>query len=556
MKKTTFTFSHATVLAFALSLCAVGLFHDAVACFASAVLLGLLIFRLLKTGHLTLHKNIALWTVLVIVGCYGATTLWALDRGMAFVGFLKFLPLLLFVILSQQDPGTKPLLLKTFPPLLAALTLISSLLSLIPGFGDSFLVADRLAGTLQYPNTFALLLLVAQLLLVGQKKWNFSNISTLLVLVAGLLYTGSRTVFALAVPANLIFALSATDKKKRLLTLSILTAVTALTLILAAVSGSAVLGRFLRFSFKESTFAGRLLYWQDAAPVILKHPFGLGYRGYYYIQQSIQTGVYATVFAHNDLLQLLLDIGWIPAILLLVLIFRTLKSKTVPFLHKLTLCVIFMHSCFDFDLQFISVFFLLFLLTDLESGKEITLKTAKLLSVAAAGVTVLCLYMGAALTLSLTGNTQAARRLYKPNTDNNIRLLVQTEDPQAATALAKEILDQNQYITVAYSMVARQAFSQGDFTTMIACKKEIFARAPFQHDEYIDYCQMLLVGMTLYQKAGDTASYNLCLQELLAAKKAVETLDSRLSPLGRAIKDQPDTSFPVELAQAVEGVHP
>ena len=554
MKKFTFTFSHATVLAFIISLCAVGLFHDAVACFFGAAALALLIFRLLKTGHLTLHKNLTFWTVLSIPGFYLLSVLWALDRGMAFVGFLKFLPLLLFLLLAQQDPETKPLLLKTFPPMMAALTLVSCLLSLFPGFGESFLVADRLAGTLQYPNTFALLLLVAQLLLVGQRKWDFTNISILLVLLAGLLYTGSRTVFALAVPANLILALSFGTKKTRWLTLSIITAVTALTLILAAVSGSAVLGRFLRFSFKESTFAGRILYWLDAAPVILKHPFGLGYRGYYYIQQSIQSGVYATMFAHNDLLQLLLDIGWIPAILLLVLIFRTLKSKTVPFLHKLVLCVIFLHSCFDFDLQFISVFFLLFLLTDWDAGKEVTLKSKNALTFAAAALTVLCLYMGAALTLSLTGNTVAARKLYEPNTDNNIRLLLQTEDSQKATALAKEIIDQNEYVTVAYSMVARQAFSQGDFTTMIACKKEIFTRAPFQHDEYIDYCQMLLVGMELYQKAGDTASRDLCLRELLAAKKAVETLDSRLSPLGKAIKDQPDTSFPAELAQAIEGV--
>lgn len=554
MKKSIFTFSHATVLAFLLSLCAVGLFHDAVACFFSGALLLLLIGRMAKTGRLVFRKNLTLWTVVAIVVFYGLSVIWALDRGMAFVGFLKFLPLLLFVLLSQQEEDIKPLLLKTFPPVMAVLTVFTSLFSLIPDFGESFLVADRLAGTLQYPNTYALLLLVAQLLLVGQKKWNILNFSVLLVLVAGLIYTGSRTVFALAIPANIVLALFATDRKRRLLALSILVSVTAAILILAAVSGSAVLGRFLRFSLKESTFAGRLLYWQDAAPLILKHPLGLGYRGYYYIQQSIQTGVYSTMFAHNDFIQLLLDIGWAPAVLLLWLIVQTLKSKTVPFLHKLVLCVVLLHSCFDFDLQFISVYFLMFLLTDLNAGKEITCTAGKLLYGAAATVTAVCLYMGAALTLSLTGNLQAARKLYKPNTDNNIRLLVQTQDSKAATELAKEILGQNENITIAYSMVARQAFSKGDFTTMIACKKEIFSRAPFQHDEYIDYCRMLLVGIDLYQKAGDDASAKLCCRELLAAKKAVEGLDKRLSSLGKAIVDQPDTSFPADLALAIEEV--
>lgn len=54
----------------------------------------------------------------------------------------------------------------------------------------------------------------------------------------------------------------------------------------------AFLERFYVFSIKESTFVGRLLYYYDALPVIRKNPFGLGYMGYYYIQQSIQTGVY------------------------------------------------------------------------------------------------------------------------------------------------------------------------------------------------------------------------------------------------------------------------
>lgn len=554
MKKTTFDFHYVTVSAFFISLCAVGLFHDAIACLFSVFLFLLLVFRTLKSGRLVIRKNLTFWTALISVAFYGVCILWALDRGMAFVGFLKFLPLLLFVILAMQDKETKSLLLKTLPLAMAALTLITGALSFIPTVGEYFLVAARLAGTLQYPNTFALLLLVAELLLIGRNKWNVTNILILTVLVAGLVYTGSRTVFALAVPANIILALVGGSKKKRFVTLGIVAAAFALIVALAAFTDSALLGRFLRFSFKESTFAGRILYWQDAVPVILKHPFGLGYRGYYYIQQSIQTGVYSTAFAHNDLLQIMLDVGWIPAVLFVIMIVNTLRSKTVSFLHKLILCVIFAHSCFDFDLQFVSVFFLLLLLTDTDKGKETVLKARNLISASSFALAAVCLYMGIALALPLAGNVQAGRKLYKPNTDNNVILLMQSRDQSEATALAKEILKQNEYVTIAYSMVARDAFSKGDFTTMISCKKEIFERAPFRNDEYIDYCRMLLVGVDLYQKAGDSASRNLCLHELFAAKEKVETLDELLSPLGKIIKDQPDTSFPQDVGQAIEAL--
>ena len=45
-------------------------------------------------------------------------------------------------------------------------------------------------------------------------------------------------------------------------------------------------GRFLTTSLHSSTLLGRLLYAQDALPVILRHPFGLGYRSYTYMQGS------------------------------------------------------------------------------------------------------------------------------------------------------------------------------------------------------------------------------------------------------------------------------
>ena len=82
-----------------------------------------------------------------------------------------------------------------------------------------------------------------------------------------------------------------------------------MAVILAVAAGSAgILERFTNISFGASTFLGRILYVQDALPLILKHPFGLGYYGYYFIQQSVQTGVYTVVNAHNELIQILLDV--------------------------------------------------------------------------------------------------------------------------------------------------------------------------------------------------------------------------------------------------------
>lgn len=54
-----------------------------------------------------------------------------------------------------------------------------------------------------------------------------------------------------------------------------------------------------------------MLYWQDAMNLIVRHPMGVGYMNYYFIQPQIQTGYYFTKTVHNDLLQCVMDNGWL-----------------------------------------------------------------------------------------------------------------------------------------------------------------------------------------------------------------------------------------------------
>jgi len=89
---------------------------------------------------------------------------------------------------------------------------------------------------------------------------------------------------------------------------------------------------------------------------------------------------------------------------------------------------------------------------------------------------------------------------------------------------------------------------------LIQEKNEIFQRFPFQYAEYEQYCGMLITGMEMYAQAGDTASAQFCVQELIKTKNAVEGLGNRLSPLGRIIVDQPTTQLPEGLTAYIEAL--
>lgn len=544
---TRFRFTDGILLA---SLFLVGGFHEYISCALSAVMSIWLFVRLVRKKQLCIRKDFLTSAVVAVCLGYGLTCLWGIDRGMAFVGFLKFLPVLLYLFCLQQEEGTGQVL-EVLPYFGAALAVLSAIGMQFSQLASLFSVAGRLAGTFQYPNTFAVFLLVCELLLLkkpGKKLWDYA---VLPVLVAGFLYTGSRTAFIVALLANVAILLSMTQKKVRIISLAVMGGVCLIGLLLA-LSPESVLHRYLTISLTESTFVGRLLYWVDALPLLLKYPFGMGYMGYYYVQQSIQTGVYSVTYIHNDFLQLVLDIGLIPAGIFIAALLIWFFKKQIPVADKIIVGAICLHSLFDFDLQFIGMFFLLLLLLSQEKTDKVLLVKPRLpLKVSFAAVALAGLYMGASLMLAHLGSRELSDTLYPYNTQNKLAILEQTEDLEEANALAEEILAQNTHFYAPYSIKAKYCYSQGDFGAVITNQRAALERNPFGHSEYEAYCKMLITGIDLYEKAGDTQSAEICRKELIAVGDQLTDMEERLSPLGKMIDDQPVLELSQELQEAI-----
>lgn len=535
-----------------IALLAVGAFHEYLSCAISVAMLIWLLYKGCMHKQFTVYLNITSASLLCIVTFYGITAFWAVDSGMALIGFVKFLPVLLYLFVLFQTENAETFRL-WLPYLAAAMTVISAIGMQIPVLMAYFSVAGRLAGFFQYSNTFALFVLVAELLVLSKENMHLLDYLVVAVLLFGILYSGSRTVFLLMIASNAFLVIAAKKGRTRLVAIAAVGVLAVGVLIIALVSNKAgVLGRFLAISFSESTFVGRLLYFRDALPVILRHPFGLGYMGYYYIQQSVQSGVYAVMFVHNDFLQLLLDVGWIPALLFTVAVVKAIFGKGKPLYKRVILSVMLLHSCFDFNLQYVAVFMLLLLLTDYKTGKAYSLRCSGWLGSALIMLMLGSLYFGVALGLAHFGNYSAAYALYPLDTRSETQLLIGETNSKKAVRLADDILHRNTHVTVAYSVKARQAYSSGDFAELIHIKHQIFQNAPFVYEEYEEYCYMLMTGIRLYEKAGDEASARICLQELNRAAREVHTAKSRLSSLGTKIKDQPTVQLPEDIEEYIQ----
>lgn len=535
----------------------VGGFHVITSCFADVYLTSLILFIQKKRRYINqiLFINVVSASVFLITTSYLLTVLWAIDKGMAFWGFLKFSPVLPFSYITMNlEPEDKRCVLKVIPLSGAFMTIVSYLLHLIPDFKKYFTVAGRLSGFFQYPNSFAAFLICGIVIIAYYYKKLFPKILLLSILIFGVFESGSRIAFAIMILGIFVLIISIKDKKISIaITLILLMGIGASLIYVHVTNNYYTIGRFLTSSVNESTLVGRILYYKDALPIILKHPFGLGYLGYSYIIGASQTGVYSVVFVHNELLQFLLDIGWIPVLVFLVALLKTLFSKRIDFCQKLVLSLLCTHALLDFDFQYISLLFVLLLTLDFRYGYEVELKSklSKALCVASI-VFVSCFYFGLVDLLTLVNANDIAIRLYPVHTNAEIRLLTESKSAEQQSSIAKDIIKRNEHISLAYAAMANYDFSLGNIEDFIANKKKSIELSPYDIEAYNDFAGKLIIAYSLYKQGGDSISADYCLKQVINLENELLEVKSRTSALAWKINDLPRLELSAEIKDFIK----
>ena len=478
---------------------------------------------------------------------YLAACLWAVDPGMAPLGVVKFLPLLLFYVLISGSEEAREKMIGLLPLFGSLMTLFSFLMMQIPVFEEWVSVAGRLAGFFQYPNTYAVFMLICLILVVWRIDYHspdWLDIVHAAASVFGIIMSGSRTVFVLTAAAAVWILAVRTSIRK--IIFPVIAGGMVLAAVAAAVAGSlGVLERFTDISFGASTFLGRLLYVRDALPLILGHPFGLGYYGYYFIQQSIQTGVYSVVNAHNELVQILLDAGVIPAAVMSAALLRSVFTKRTDARNRLVLAMLLLHSLMDYDFQFLVMGFVLILFLDMRNIKELKAPalTGAAVGVAGTGAVVLSIFGGVSELLYTSGESEEALKVYRGNTLAQVSLLTEADTVEEMKKNAESLISRNPYLSVAYSARARAAFSEGNVRQFIEDKLTAISLAPYQYEEYIDYLEILSYCESMYLQNGSREDAKICAERAAEIPDMLDDLKERTSSLGWAITDRPQVTL-------------
>ena len=533
-----------------------GGYYVSVSAVTGIVLTGVLFYRMYVKKRITAAWDLNMAAFAVLVFGYLLSCLWSVDSGMALMGVVKFLPLLLFYVLVSGLTDEREKMIASLPMLGCLMTAFSFVMMQFEVFEQWVSVAGRLSGFFQYPNTYALFMLICLILVMWRfdyKKIDWLDIVYGVAAVFGIIMSGSRTVFVLtAVAVIWVFAAKSSGKK---VIISVFAAGAVVAVILAVAAGSAgILERFTNISFGASTFLGRILYVQDALPLILKHPFGLGYYGYYFIQQSVQTGVYTVVNAHNELIQILLDAGVIPAVFMGAAVLRSVFTKRTQSRNRIVLSIMILHSLFDYDFQFLAMGFVLILFLDMRNIKtqKVPVLTGTVVGLTGAAAAALSIMCGVSDVCYTSGNYKAAEKVYSGNTMAQLALLTKADKAEEMKAIAEKVIVDNQSVSLPYSALAQAAFADGDVEQFTEYKLKAIELAPYQYEEYENYLEVLVYCNDLYHQMGDKDGVRFCVEKAEEIPKMLEQVKENTSALGWKIVDRPQVTLSHENLEIIE----
>ena len=518
----------------------IGMYYEWTSCIAAVFLSAYLIYCRKISGHLIFPKSPVMYACLTVVCAFILSPLWAVDKGMTVFGAVKFLPLPLFCMaLAQVDYDERQKLIYTIPIIGVTMTIISFPLSFIPILGNYLLVSGRLAGFFQYSNTYAIYLLVGIVIAVGS-DWNAKKKLVIsAALLAGIFLSGSRTVFILLIIAAVIYFIKSNNKNLKIALSCVFAAILIMVIIYSFIAKTFdTVGRFLTSSLLSSTSLGRLLYYKDALPVILHHPFGLGYMGYYFLQGSFQTGAHSVVNIHNEFLQILLDIGWVPFAVCMWAGISAFMSANK--LSKAVMLTLLAHCLLDFDLQFIALGFVLILAADNPEAQKIKLKRSLPLYSLNLIIILISVYFGSANFSFYFKNYDLAAKIYPGYTNAYIQFFSYADDLENAENAADRVLKLNGSVSLAYSIKSRSAFSEGDVQKMVEYKNKAISLAKYSIFEYRDYRDMLEIARDLYMQAGDETGAEYCEARLDEIPKMLDEVKEKTSRLAWMIDDKPE----------------
>lgn len=483
-----------------LSLLWKGLYFYHMAYVVGVILVATLLGYVIKYKGLYIEKSFNHLLLLIGVGLYFVTILYAVDSGMAFMGALKISILYLFYLLiSQKEALTGKKYYKDTVVIGSVFMAILGVLAFfIPSLGEYLIQQNRLGSLFQYPNTYGVLMIIAIIFVIAKEKINLGYWIGLVFMWMGLFLTFSRSVFIIGIGAMVVCLIYERKKPHRILWPLLLGMLLGYLVMELSQIGH-MIERIETTSPSASEWLTRLLYYQDSIKIMKDYPLGTGHLGFFYLQRIYQTGAtYYVKYVHSQLIQIMLDIGVIGALLLGLYFLNNILSKRLTVYEKLSLFILFGHGAMDFDWEFIGLLMVLVIIVGIDREKihryNLSLRWGYSLGII---LMVAYVYMGLSALCEYIGEEEWARKLYPYYTEAQATLARAYLDskPERAYELATIIIDHNPYHLTGYRVIRDVAYSEGRLGEALEAAKKVVDLNPLSMIQLEIYSDMLIASI-------------------------------------------------------------
>lgn len=259
------------ILSVIMSMFLFGGYYEFASCIVAIVLIITFLIKVKENKKIQIRVTDINIFIIIFSFTYLVSILYAVDKGMAFLGFLKFSVLLIFIITLMQFESVEVKdIQRCIPYIAVSMTIITFILFFIP-YTKGIVASEnnRIGGMFQYANTFALFLLVAIIQILSKGIYRKKELTMLIILVLGILFSQSRITLILLILSIIVLIIKNKISKRNIKYLLI-------TLFISIVSVIVFkLNRIINISIFDSTLIGRIIYYKDAIKLVITHPLGL-----------------------------------------------------------------------------------------------------------------------------------------------------------------------------------------------------------------------------------------------------------------------------------------
>lgn len=508
---------------------------------AGAALALLLLHTVWRTGVMRLPVGPEAWCLYILAGCTLLTVPFAVSAGMAFTGSLRLVVwVLFFFYASTYSPRERADILDVIAYEGAILSLVAIAGFLYDAAAGIENPNGRIDGLFQYANTWSLYLLICLVLLILREKRRALDWPAMAALLCGIYLSGSRGVFLLLLPLALAWGVDQLARRRDVKTVVIAAAAAVSIGALATVlSGGLVLDRLRAITLTSSSLNGRLLYYMDGLNMLLRHPLGVGYGGYLYLQPLEQTGVYILRFIHNEYLQAALD-GGIPAGLCIAgLCAAMLFRKGVPARERAVVFAVAAHALIDFDLQFSAVAFLLLLCGSGGRYRETVLPRLRIPAALCAVCVLVFNYFSIVYALDFFERPAAAYAMFPADLSLAEKRLQSFPDVEGAEPVADAIIASTDLSMLAWDCKLAAAARRADVSAMVEYKYQYLRLNRYRGQVYEDFTA-LLENACVQGSGPELVRYQILAQTVITQ---LEEVNRTTSFLAYRIADKPELDF-------------